>query len=123
MSMKKVAPIGSSTIKIIPRKYATNVTFYLRDRLTNMIDTLTTSLGTDQNFMTVTFESSVGFLVDGHQYDFWLTDSDDDEAVIYRDTILCSGQTIDQDENEVYRINKDVYVSHNTGDNDYIVID
>ena len=123
MCMKKVKPTGITTIKIIPRKYASNLTFKLRDRLTNMIDTLTTSLGTDQNFMTVTFEATDGFLVDGHQYDFWLVDDDDDDKVVYRDTILCSAQDIDQKENEVYNINKDVYVSHNTGDNNYIVID
>lgn len=121
--MKKVKPTGISTIKIIPRKYALNLTFKLRDRLTDMIDTLTTSLGTDQNFMTVTFEATDGFLVDGHQYDFWLVDDDDDDKVVYRDTILCSAQDIDQEENEVYNINKDVYESHNTGDNSYIVID
>lgn len=73
--------------------------------------------------MTVTFEATDGFLVDGHQYDFWLVDDDDDDKVVYRDTILCSAQDIDQEENEVYNINKDVYVSHNTGDNNYIVID
>ncbi len=123
MYMKKVAPTGSSTVKIIPRKYASNVSFKLRDRLTNMIDTLSTSVAVDQNYLAVTFEATEGFLVDGHQYDFWLLDTDDDDAVIYRDTILCSAQSIDQDENDVYNINKDVYVSHDTGDNDYIVID
>ena len=124
MDMKKVLPTGSSIIKIIPRKYATNVTFKLRDRLTNMTDTLPgLTPQVDENFLAVTFEATAGFLVDGHQYDFWLLDDDDDNAVIYRDTILCSSQAIDQDENEVYKINKDVYVTHNTGDNDYIVID
>ena len=124
MDMKKVLPTGTTIIKIIPSKYATNVTFKLRDRLTNITDTISsvTTL-VDENFLRVEFEASAGFLVDGHQYDFWLLDDDNENAVIYRDAILCSNQSIDQDENEVYNINKDVYVTHSTGDNDYIVID
>lgn len=123
MCMKKVPTTTSSTIKVIPRKYASNVSLKLRDRITNVTETLTTTLSIDRNFLSVTFQTSEGFLVEEHQYDFWLLDSDDDNRVIYRDTIFCTNQEIDQDENEVFDINKDVYVSHNTGDNDYIVID
>lgn len=123
MCMKKVKPTTSSTIKVIPRKYASNVSLKLRDRITNVTETLTTTLSTDRNFLSVTFQTSEDFLVEEHQYDFWLLDSDDDNRVIYRDTIFCTNQEIDQDENEVFDINKGVYVSHNTGDNDYILID
>jgi len=123
MCMKKVPPTTSSTIKVIPRKYASNVSLKLRDRITNVTETLTTTLSKDRNFLSVTFQTSEDFLVEEHQYDFWLLDSDDDNRVIYRDTIFCTNQEVDQDENEVFDINKDVYVSHDTGDNDYILID
>ena len=120
--MKKVKPTGITIIKIIPREYVESVTLFLRDRLTNTIKKFEVEIGTDQNFMTVQFDAE-GFLVEGHQYDFWLEDYDEDGKVIYRDTILCSAQKINQNENQVYEINKDVYVSQNTGDNNYIVID
>lgn len=120
--MKKVKPGDESTIKIIPREYVETVTLFLRDRLTNTTKKFGVEIGTDQNFMTLTFAPEE-FLVDGHQYDFWLTNYNETEKVIYRDTILCSAQEISQRKNVVYNINKDVYESHNTGDNSYIVID
>lgn len=120
--MKKVPPTTSSTIKVIPREYATNVALKLRDRITNVTKTLGTTLSIDRNFLSVNFQTPQGFLVEQHQYDFWLLNANNNR-VIYRDTIFCTDQQVNQNANEVFDINEGVYVSHDTGDNDYIVID
>ncbi len=41
--------------------------------------------------------------------------------VIYKDKIFCTDQTINQDTNNYYSVNKDEYVSK-SGNNDYIVL-
>lgn len=58
-------------------------------------------------------------LVENTYYNLTITDGID---VIYRDKIFCTNQTIDQDTNDYYSVNKDVYVSENSYDNDYIII-
>jgi hypothetical protein len=58
-------------------------------------------------------------LTEGRFYDMKVLVSGN---VIYRDKIFCTDQDIDQDTNDYYSVNKDVYISEDSFDNDYIIL-
>jgi hypothetical protein len=107
---------SDQTLKIIPREYVSTVTLKLRDDSTNEVTTLndiTTS--TDKDYMLISY----GFnLVEGHFYDLTILSGSN---IIYLDKIFCTDQTIDQDTNNYYSVNKDEYVSK-SGNNDFIIL-
>lgn len=106
---------SNQTIKVIPREYVSPVTLKLRDDSTNEVTTATVSTTTDKDYMVISYSFS---LVEGHFYDLTLLSGAD---VIYLDKIFCTDQTIDQDTNNYYSVNKDEYVSK-SGNNDFIIL-
>jgi hypothetical protein len=60
-------------------------------------------------------------LVEGHFYDLTIKNTSDSNAIIYKDRIFATNQTIDQPTNQYYSINKDQYIEHSS-ENDYIVL-
>ena len=105
----------AQTLKIIPRNYATNVSMILRDDTTNTDVTYSITTTTERNYLVITQELN---LKEGRFYDLTIKEGTD---IIYKDKIFCTDQTIDQETNNYYSINKDQYVTQSS-DNDYIVI-
>jgi len=108
---------GAQTIKVIPREYVTTATLTLRDDQTNTVTTfsdITLTEDGDYNIISESFS-----LKEGHYYDLKLTSSG---ATIYKDKVFCTDQTVDQSSNDYYTINKDVYDTETTYDNDYIIL-
>jgi len=105
----------AQTLKIIPRNYATNVSMILRDDTTNTDVTYSITTTTERNYLVITQELN---LKEGRYYDLTIKEGTD---IIYKDKIFCTDQTIDQETNNYYSINKDQYVTQSS-DNDYIVI-
>ena len=105
----------AQTLKIIPRNYATNVSMILRDDTTNTDVTYSITTTTERNYLVITQELN---LKEGRFYDLTIKEGTD---IIYKDKIFCTDQTIDQETNNYYSVNKDQYVTQSS-DNDYIVI-
>jgi hypothetical protein len=134
---------SAQSIKIIPRTYASEFTFSIRDDSTNITQVYEiTNASTTGNYLTFT-QAFSPVLVEGHFYDiklytdpnFWNTNYflwevynefwnvDTTNIVdIYKDRIFCTDQEIDQSDNLYYDINKNQYVTDNSYNNDYIVI-
>ena len=105
----------AQTIKIIPRNYATNVSLILRDDSTNAEVSYSIATTTDRNYLVLSEELT---LVEGRFYDLTVKEGTN---VIYKDKVFCTNQTIDQDTNNYYTVNKDQYVTESS-DNDYILL-
>lgn len=105
----------AQTIKVIPREYVGTVTLKLRDDSTNRVTTAVVEAITDKNYLSVSYAFN---LKEGRYYDLTLLNGSN---VIYLDRIFCTNQTINQDTNDYYSVNKNEYVSEN-GNNDYIVL-
>ena len=99
---------SAQTFKIVPREYVTTATMLLTDDSTN----------TTTTYASITPFSPV--LEEGRFYNFVLKNSSND--IIYKDKIFCTVQGVDQTQNEEYTINKDVYTSDNSYDNDFIIL-
>lgn len=104
------------TLSVIPRSYPTSVTLKLRDDSKNTTSTYTVATSNVEGYLTL---SNAFTLVEGRFYDLTILDGLD---VIYKDKIFCSDQDIDQDLNDYYSVNKDVYVSEDSRDNEFIII-
>lgn len=106
----------AQTIKIIPRSYATSATLKLRDDSTNTEVSYSVTPTTEGNYLVVT---NAYTLIEGRFYDLTLLDGTE---VIYKDKVFCTDQTISQPNNDYYTVNKDVYKSDTSFDNDYIIL-
>ncbi len=107
----------AQTIKVIPREYVTSATFKLTDDTTNTTSSYSVSPTTDRNYLS--FSQALS-LKEGRYYDMLITKTDG--TVIYKDKVFCTAQTVDQTTNDYYTINKDVYTSDASYDNDFIVL-
>ena len=103
------------TIKVIPRVYVSSVTLKLRDDSTNEVTTASVDTVTDKDYLSLSYAFN---LKEGRYYDLTLLDGSN---VIYLDRVFCTDQTINQDTNNYYSVNKNEYVSKD-GNNDYIVL-
>tara|TARA_R100001460_G_scaffold38018_4_gene72472 strand:+ start:22 stop:387 length:366 start_codon:yes stop_codon:yes gene_type:complete len=110
------------TINIIPRNYASTVNVVVRDDSTNTSTTYSTiSTTTDKNYLQVGITFSP-VLVEGRFYDVNVKEG---TSVIYKDTIFCTDQTINQTNNDYYSVNEGAYTvptGTDAYDNDYIII-
>jgi len=106
---------SNQTLKFIPREYVADITLKLRDDSTNEITTSSIVSTTDKDYMVV---NTIFDLKEGNFYDLTILSGTD---IIYKDKIFCTDQTIDQDTNNYYSVNKDEYVSKD-GNNDFIVL-
>ena len=106
--------IEPQTLKIIPREYVASVTLKIRDDSTNEIITDTVSAIIEKDYLSISYSFN---LKEGRFYDLKLLNGSN---VIYLDRIFCTDQTINQNTNNYYSVNKNEYVSPSS-DNDYII--
>lgn len=106
----------AQTIKVIPRTYVTSATMKLRDDTTNTEVSYSVSPTTNKNYLQI---SQALALKEGRYYDLTILDGTN---VIYKDKVFCTAQTVDQSTNDYYTVNKDVYTTDTSFDNDYIVL-
>lgn len=144
--MKILKPTGNQTIKIIPRIFLEyRFDLRVRDRDlnkeyyysynqfssgTNVISSVSVVgnelvIALTDNAIQNTFK-----MVEGRYYDFeyiqeYGTFYEKKLRPVYRETIFCTAQEINQKENSVYKPNLGSYTEHNTGGNEnkFIIID
>ena len=102
---------SAQSIKIIPRDYQSTIDVILRDNSTNTSNTYSVATSTLGDYMT--FDLTLP-LVENRFYDMTCKFGSD---VIYKDRIFCTDQVIAD-----YTVNKDVYTTENTYNNDYIIL-
>lgn len=120
--MKIVSVSQTQTFTYIPRVFATEtLTYTVTDEQTNKSESITASTVQDsnKNYLTasMTFGSTNAPFREGHFYMLEVLKSD--STLVYRDKIFCTDQTTQQ---STYNVNKDVYETNDTHDNDYIVL-
>ena len=111
---------NAQTISVIPRLYTDTATLSLRDDSTNTVVSYNLVKDTDyvvtRDKMVITQAFS---LTEGRFYDLKI---EYNSEAIYKDKVFCTDQTVDQDQNDYYDINKDVYTSDTSYDNDYVIL-
>lgn len=138
--MKVLKPTADEqTFYFIPKVYEVAGSLFFRDDQTNEVVEYTPTMVQENDFIKVT---GVFNLVEGHFYDLslvndfdlWNENLDQWQAANYNwenakhkvtqsfDKVFCTDQTIDQNRNKEYTINKGVYKTDNSFDNDYIVL-
>jgi len=108
---------SNQTIKVVPREYVTTATLVLRDDTTNTETTDSVSPTTYGDYSQIINSYT---LKEGRFYDMTLKNSGG--AVIYKDKIFCTDQTVDQSTDNYYTINDSVYTTDTTYDDDYILL-
>lgn len=114
----------AQSFKIIPKVYTfgdNSVKMTLRDDSTNEEVIYILSPVKENDYLLISNSYS---LKEGRFYDVTFYTGIGDVTVsdvIYRCKVFCTDQTINQENNEYYTVNKNEYVSQ-SGDNDYIVI-
>lgn len=138
--MKVLKPTADEqTFYFIPKVYDLSGSLFFRDDQTNEVVEYTPTMVQENDFIKVT---GVFNLVEGHFYDLslvndfdlWNENLDQWQAANYNwenakhkvtqsfDKVFCTDQTIDQNRNKEYTINKGVYKTDDSFDNDYIVL-
>ena len=108
---------SNQTIKVVPREYVTTATLVLRDDTTNAETTDSVTPTTVGDYSQIINSYT---LKEGRFYDMTLKNSGG--AVIYKDKIFCTDQTVDQSTDNYYTINDSVYTTDTTYDDDYILL-
>jgi hypothetical protein len=117
--MKIVQVQQMQTFKYIPRVFANGAfTYKITDEQTNKFEIATAYTSTENNYLTstMTFGSDNAPFREGHFYVLEVLNGSD---LIYRDKLFCTNQATQQ---STYNVNKDVYETNDTHDNDYIVL-
>ena len=138
--MKVLKPTtDEQTFYFIPQSYQISEFLSLRDDQTNETVVYTPTMVQENDFIKVT---GVFNLVEGHfydvelvrDYDVWNTNDDiwqlspdnwEDSKRVKNyaiDKIFCTDQDTSQELNKRYSVNKGVYETENSYDNDYIVL-
>ena len=140
---------SSQTLSVIPREYLGSFTIDVRDNILNKSfsyfeDTTTTSGDYMQFTNSYVDDSGNSIFKEARYYDLdlyadfniwntnlslwelydeiWQTDSNQ-KSRIYKDRIFVTDQDIDQlNDNDHYNINKDVYKTNDSVNNEYIVV-
>lgn len=116
--MKIIGTSGTKTFKVIPRQYVDGeVTLKLTNESTRAVVTVTATASTVRDYMS--FNAVFGTLKKDVFYNMDVLISG---AVVYKDKVFCTDQTIDQSSNDYYNINENEYTTENSYDNDYIII-
>ena len=102
---------SAQSIKIIPRDYQSTIDVILRDNSTNTSNTYSVATSTLGDYMTFYLTLA---LVENRFYDMTCKFG---SYVIYKDRIFCTDQVIAD-----YTVNKDIYTTENTYNNDYIIL-
>jgi hypothetical protein len=121
--MKIVSVSQTQTFKYIPRaEYVTQTLKYtVTDEQTNKSETVygATTVASNKNFLisSMTFGSDNAPFREGHFYTLEVLNG---STLVYRDKLFCTSQTpVTQSR---YNVNKDVYDTNDTHNNDYIVL-
>lgn len=116
--MKLIGTSGNKTFKVIPRQFIDGgITVKLTSESTGTTVTVTPTASTDKNYMS--FDAVFGTLTEG---EFYILEVKDGTAVIYKDKVFCTDQTINQANNDYYSVNDGEYVQEDSFDNDYIIL-
>ena len=116
--MKLIGTNGDKTFKVIPRQFINGaITVNLTSESTGTNVSITPTASTDRNYMS--FVAAFGTLTEG---DFYTLEVKNGTAVIYKDKVFCTDQTVDQDTNNYYTVNQGEYTTETTYDNDYIIL-
>jgi len=120
----KVLTTSSSAqnIDVIPRTYSSSYTLKLRDTSKNKeVFSSSVNATTNGNFKRLSATISP-VLKEGRYYDLTLLSG---SAIVFKDKIFCTDQTINQSINSYYDINNGEYTFDETSgshDNDYIIV-
>lgn len=116
--MNIIGTNGNKTFKVIPRQFvAGTITVDLTNESTGATINKTPTASTDGNYMS--FDAVFGTLVEGEFYTLKIKNG---SAVIYRDKVFCTDQTINQTNNDYYSVNNNEYNTEDSFDNDYIIL-
>ena len=116
--MKLITTTGTKSFKIIPRQYVEGeITVNLRNESTGSIVSITPTATRDRDYMT--FTASFGTLTES---EFYTLEVKNGTAIIYKDKVFCTNQTINQSNNDYYSVNDGEYVQEDSFDNDYIIL-
>jgi hypothetical protein len=110
----------AQTFNLIPRNYSLNTfTMTIRDDSTNIsVNYTITGASVSGNY--ITFQNTFSpILVENHFYDFKLVSGTD---VIFKDRMFCTNQTINQINNDYYKLNEGEFTTDDSFNNEYIVI-
>ena len=116
--MKTISLTGTHTFNIIPRDFVSSIDIKLTSETTNQTIEITVDSVTDGNYLE--FSADFGTLTESDFYTLDIFTQSQD--LIYKDRVFATAQTIDQLNNNYYTVNKDVYVTEDSADNDFIVI-
>ena len=109
----------AQTFKVIPRDYSlTAFTMSIRDDSTNVTVTYNiTNATVSGNY--VTYQNTFSpILVENHFYDMTLYVGIN---IIFKDRIFCTDQTINQVNNDYYKLNEGQFTTDDSYNNEYIV--
>lgn len=116
--MKLIGTNGNKTFRVIPRQFINGaITVNLTSESTGAVINKTPTASTDGNYMS--FDGVFGTLTEG---DFYTLDIKNGTAVIYKDRVFCTDQTVNQTNNDYYSVNDGEYTTENSFDNDYIIL-
>jgi len=116
--MKLIGTNGDKTFKVIPRQFINGaISVKLTSESTGANINVSPTASTDGNYMTFTI--AFGTLTEG---DFYTLEIKNGTAVIYKDRVFCTDQTVNQVNNDYYSVNDGEYTSEDSFDNDYIII-
>mgnify|MGYP000603314644 FL=1 len=116
--MKLIGTNGNKTFRVIPRQFINGaITVNLTSESTGTIINKTPTASTVGNYMS--FDGVFGTLTEG---DFYTLDIKNGTAVIYKDRVFCTDQTVNQTNNDYYSVNDGEYTTENSFDNDYIIL-
>lgn len=126
--MEIVNPTGDTTIKVIPRQSYNYISVTYRNVSTDatLVSDNKQPVITDNgiSFVFTNNEKELLKVAEGQFVNFELVGADNENVsqskFIYRGRIFITAQTIQQIDNQVYDINKDVY-TEKTSDNEYII--
>lgn len=115
--MKHLALTGEHIFNVIPREYVSEINIELISETTNVKIERTVTSSSIGNYLN--FVVDFGTLTEG---DFYVLNILNGSEIIYKDKAFATAQTINQLNNEYYSVNKDVYITEDSADNDYIVL-
>lgn len=110
----------SQSISIIPRRYSDVVFLRVTDESENTsveYPLLNTTKTNDYLIIDNSYS-----LVEGRFYKLDIFENNDMGDLIYKDKIFCTDQTINQNTNSYYSINKDEYIEEESN-NEFIIIE
>jgi hypothetical protein len=111
--MKVLKPItDSQSFYFIPRDYNITSSVNFRDDQTNEVVAYTPTIEKVNDYIKIT---GVFNLIEGRFYDVTI----DNKTI---EKVFCTNQPINQNSNEQYSVNKNVYTTDNSYSNDYIII-